>query len=183
MSSTSIAEIDRPLLDVREERNFRALLARQSMVRPAHENVGLDADRAQLLDGMLRGLRLDLRRCRHERHERQMYVERALAAELDAQLPDRLQERQRLDVADRAADLHHANVGAVGAAHDALLDLVGDVRNDLHRRAEILAAPLLCNHVRVDPPGREITVPARAGAHEALVVAESRSVSVPSSVT
>jgi len=58
------------LLDVREQRDLRALLARQRMLRAAHEHVGLDADGAQLLDGVLRGLRLDLRRRGHERHER-----------------------------------------------------------------------------------------------------------------
>ena len=39
-----------------------------------------------------------------------------VAAELDADLADGLEERQRLDVADRAADLDHADVGAAGAA-------------------------------------------------------------------
>ena len=38
-----------------------------------------------------------------------------IAAELDAQLPDGLEKRQRLDVADRAADLDHADVGVAGA--------------------------------------------------------------------
>ena len=38
-----------------------------------------------------------------------------VAAELDADLADRLEERQRLDVADRAADLDHAHVRVAGA--------------------------------------------------------------------
>ncbi len=66
-----------------------------------------------------------------------------VAAELDAHLADRLEERQRLDVADRAADLDHADVGIARAELDAALDLVGDVRDDLHRGAEIVAAALL----------------------------------------
>ena len=45
-----------------------------------------------------------------------MDIERALAAELDAHLADRLEKRQRLDVADGAADLDHADVGVAGAA-------------------------------------------------------------------
>ena len=65
---------------------------------------------------------------------------------LDAQLADRLEERQRLDVADGAADLDDEHVVALGALEDALLDLVGDVRDHLHGAAEVLAAPLLLDH-------------------------------------
>ena len=39
-----------------------------------------------------------------------------LRPELDAHLADRLEERQRLDVAHRAADLDHADIG-VARAH------------------------------------------------------------------
>ena len=45
------------------------------------------------------------------------------------------------------------------ASRDALdvrLDLVGDVRNDLHRRAEIVAAPLFFDDRVVDLSGRDV---------------------------
>src|SRR5690606_10489992 len=171
-----IVDVDRrdhsALLDVREERDLRLLLLRQRQLGAANQDIRLDADRAQLLDGMLRGLRLDLLRRGDERHERQVDVQRALAAELDAHLTNRLEERQRLDVADRAADLDHADVGVLGAEHDRLLDLVGDVRDHLNGRTEIFAAPLLRDHRLVDAAGREIAVAPRLGAHEALVVPE-----------
>ena len=38
-------------------------------------------------------------------HQRQVHVHDPVGAELDAHLADRLQERQRLDVTHRAADL------------------------------------------------------------------------------
>ena len=59
----------------------------------------------------------------------------ALAAEFLAQLTDRLQERQALDVAHRAADLadHEVLVADVGV--DELLNRVGDVGNHLDGRA------------------------------------------------
>ena len=69
------------------------------------------------------------------------------AAELVADLTGRLDERLRLDVADRAADLGDDHVGLrlfVGLQAHAALDLVGDVRDDLHRVAEVLAAALAC---------------------------------------
>ena len=50
------------------------------------------------------------------------------------------------------------------------LDLVGDVRDHLHRRAEVVAAAFLGDHAFVDAAGREVAVPAGGRAHEALVV-------------
>ena len=78
----------------------------------------------------------------HEHH--------VLVADVVAHLADRFQERQRLDVADRSADFDDADVGAArfGDALDVRFDLVGDVRNDLNGRAEIVAAALLLDHRR-----------------------------------
>ena len=51
-----------------------------------------------------------------ERHQRQVDEHAAVAAELDVELADRLEERQRLDVAHRAADLgdHEVDVLRLG---------------------------------------------------------------------
>jgi hypothetical protein len=59
---------------------------------------------------------------------------------LDADLADRLEERLRFDVADRSADFDERDVVTLRRLVDAVLDLVGDVRNDLDGRAEIVAA-------------------------------------------
>ena len=162
----------RALLDVGEQRDLAALLGRQRVLAAAEQHVGLDADRAQLLHRVLRRLGLDLARGRDVRDQRQVHVEHVVAPEFDAELADRLEERQRLDVAHRAADLDHADVGVAGAHADAVLDLVGDVRDDLHRRAEVVAAALLGDDALVDAPGGEVAVAAGGRAHEALVVAE-----------
>ncbi len=74
-----------------------------------------------------------------------MQVEHVLGPGLAAELADRLEEGVRLDVADRAADLGDDDVAVRRLPHsaDALLDLVRDVRDHLHGRAEVLAAALL----------------------------------------
>ena len=172
MSSASMRREHRALLDVREQRDLAPLLGRQRVLAAAQQQVGLDADRAQFLDRVLRRLGLDLARGRDVRDQRQVHVQHVVAPEFDAELADRLEERQRLDVADRAADLDHADVGVAGAHADRVLDLVGDVRDDLHRRAEVVAAAFLGDHVLVDAAGREVAAAARGRAHEALVVAE-----------
>ena len=81
---------------------------------------------------------------------------------------------QRLDVADRAADLDddHVGVGAGRRLADARLDLVGDVRDHLHGRAEEVAAPLALDDRVVDRAGGHVGDPGQALVGEALVVPE-----------
>ena len=57
-----------------------------------------------------------------------------------------------------------------GAAQDALLDFVGDMRNDLYGGAQVVAAPFLGDHLAVDAPGGEIAVAAGLAADETLVM-------------
>ena len=103
----------RALVEVGEERDLRAQLVGQRARRPAHDDVGRDTDAAQLVDRVLRRLGLELARGLDHRHERHVHVQHVVAPELVAQLADRLEERQALDVADRAADLdeHDVDVG------------------------------------------------------------------------
>src|SRR5450759_5347759 len=121
---------------------------------------------------MLRGLGLQFTRARNERQQRQMNVDRRVTRQIVAQLPNRLEERQALDVADRAAYFAQHEVEAVIALADEILDGVGDVRNDLDGGAEIIAAPLLGEDVLVDAPRRDVVLARRRPAGEALVMAE-----------
>ena len=73
-----------------------------------------------------------------------MDVADVLAPDVVAELPDRLEERHDLDVTDRPADLGDDDVDLVGGEPlDPLLDLVGDVRDDLDGPAEVVAVALL----------------------------------------
>ena len=72
-----------------------------------------------------------------------MDEDRVAARQIVAELADRLEERKALDVADRAADLAEHEIETFVAVADEILDRIGDVRDDLHRRAEIVAAALL----------------------------------------
>src|SRR5882724_9989599 len=102
---------------------------------------------------MLGRLRLDFTGSCNERHQRQMNEDGVLTSDLVSELPDRLEERQRLDVAHRAADLDDDDVTLGSQSLHRALDLVGDVRNYLHRRAEILTAPLFRNNAEIDATG------------------------------
>ena len=165
-------------VDVAHQRDLALEPVRDLPVRAQHQRVGLDADVAQSRDGVLGRLGLELTGGREERHERDVQEEAVVAAHVVADLPRGLQERQRLDVADRPAHLrdHDVRRGAVvvGGRHreDAVLDLVGDVRDDLHGVAQVLAAALLGDHRRVDLPGGDVRPAVQVPVEEPLVVAD-----------
>src|ERR1035437_4791822 len=104
--------------------------------------------------------------------ERQVQEHAPAPADVDRELPDRLQERKRFDVADSAADLGDHEVDVAGLRHqdDAVLDLVGDVGDDLDGRSEVVATPLAADHAVVDPARRDVRGAAGVGIGEALVV-------------
>jgi len=92
--------------------------------------VRLDPDPAQLVDGVLGRLRLHLPGVPDVGHQRQVDEHAALRTHVGVELANRLEERQRLDVAHGPADLgdHEVDGLRLGDDHDPVLDLVGDVR-------------------------------------------------------
>ena len=174
MLSTSHAETIASDRQAREQRDLLADLRRQRALGAAHQHVGRDADAPQLVDGVLGRLGLQLAGVADVGDEREVDEHAAPAPDVDGELADRLEERQRLDVADGAADLgdHEVDVAGLGDQRDPLLDLVGDVRHDLHGAAEVVAAALAADDGVVDAAGGDVGGAARVGVGEALVVAE-----------
>src|ERR1035441_7685893 len=83
-------------------------------------------------------------------YERQVQVADVVPPDVAPELSDGLEERHDLDVADGATDLDDDDVDVLAAeAPDPLFDLVGDMRNDLHGLAEIIAAALLGYHRQI----------------------------------
>ena len=152
---------DRLLVDVAEQGDLLLEVAVERALGAAEQHVGLDADRAQVADAVLRRLGLELAGRADVGHQRQVDVERVLLADVLAELADGLEERQALDVADRAADLDEHDVDVAGDGADAVLDLVGDVRNDLDGLPEVVAAPLLLDDRHVDLAGGVVAVAGR----------------------
>jgi len=144
----------------------------QLAVGAAEDQVGLDADLAQVLDAVLGGLGLELAGRAHERNQRDVDEQGVRLAQVVAELPDRLEEGEALDVAHRAADLHDDEVGVAAHLEDALLDLVGDVRDHLDGFAEVIPPPLLLDHRQVNLAGGQVAVAGEPGGGEPLVVAE-----------
>src|SRR5579872_686884 len=160
------------LAQIAEQRDLLARAFGDFAVAAAQQDIGLDAEAEKLLDAMLRRLALQLAGRRDIGHQRQVDVHRALAAQFVAELADRLEERQAFDVADRAADLAEHEILAAEIGLDRFFDGVGEVRDDLHRRAEIFAAAFAADHRRIDPAGGLAVGLAGGDAGEALVMAE-----------
>src|SRR5680860_820762 len=107
-----------------------------------------------------------------------MEEEDVVAPDVVADLARGLEERQRLDVADGATNFgdHHVDVtlpvtrGTHG--ENAFLDLVGDVRDHLHRVTEVVATALLGDHRRVDLSGRDVGDLPQGGVEETFVVTD-----------
>ena len=168
-----VARLDHgALAHVAEQGELTPLFARNRAVGAAEQDVRLDADRAQLLDRMLRRLGLQFARGRNIRQQRQVNIDDMAARQVVAELADRLEERQAFDVADGAADFDQHEIDALVAFQDELLDRVGDVRDHLHRRAEEIAMALLGDQFLVDAPGGDVVVAVGVSAGETLVMAE-----------
>ena len=101
-----------------------------------------------------------------------MDIDDVAARQIVAELADRLEERQALDVADRAADLDEHEVDPLVAVEDEVLDGVGHMRDHLHRRAEKLAVTLLGDQLLIDASRGDVVLPVGVAAGEAFVMAE-----------
>ena len=85
---------------------------------------------------MLRRLSLQFPSVADVRDQGEMDEQAVAPADVNRELADRLEERERLNVADRATDLgdHDVNVAGLCNQLDPLLDLIGDVRHYLNGR-------------------------------------------------
>ena len=158
--------------DIAEEGDFLALLVRDRLFGAAHEDVGGDADALEFLDAVLRGLCLQLATGGEIGQKGEMHEDALSARAIMAELADRLKERQPLDIAHGAADFTEHEIDLIFANAQELLDFIGDMRDDLNGLAQIVAAPLLFQHVGIDAPRTDRVGNPRGNSGEALVMAK-----------
>ena len=138
-------------IDVTESSHLFANLVRQMLLSAEHEDVGLDTDALQFLDGVLCRLCLQLAGSLEVGHISKVYADSALA-EFPFQLTDCLHERCTLDVTDGTTDLRDDEVIVVLLPEelDIALDLVGDMWHHLDGLAQIVTATLLVDDALID---------------------------------
>jgi len=121
---------------------------------------------------VLRRLGLQLLRGGDPGDQRDVNEQGVVAAQILAHLTDGLEEGEGFYVSHRAADLDQQHLALCGHLAHGVLDLVGDVGDDLHGLSEVVAATLLGDDLLVDAPGGEVVVAREPGVGESLVVAE-----------
>ena len=159
-------------LDIAEQRDLILDFLVDRLVRTGGNDIREDTHRAQFFDGMLRGLGFVLAGGLDVGHQRNMDEQAVAAAQFQRNLADRLEEGLAFDVARGAADLGQHDIRAALLAHgvDEVLDLVGDVGDDLHGGAEIVAVAFLGQHVPVDLASGQIGELVEIFVDEALIV-------------
>ena len=132
---------------VAELGNLLAHRRRNVMLGAEHQHIGLDAELLQLLHRMLCRLGFQLLGCVDIGHIGEMQAE-AVVFEFPAQLTHSFKEGERLDVTYHTAYLgdDKVEVACLAQSHDIALDLIGDMWDDLHRLAKIVAAAFLLDH-------------------------------------
>src|SRR5262245_8699962 len=121
---------------------------------------------------MLRGLCLEFTRTWDERHQGQMDIDYVIARQVVAELADRLEIRQALNVANGPANLAEDEIKAIIALTDEILDGIGDMGNDLDRCAEVIAPPFARQNILVDATGRGVVVARGWAGGETVIVDE-----------
>ena len=160
------------LSHVTELRDLAPFAVGDWVFRPAKQDIGLDPEARQFAYRMLGRLRLQLTRRSNIGHEGDMHAQRLPWLQLISKLADGFHERQPFDIADSAADLTQDEIVIVLPGKREGLDLVRDVRNHLHRRAEIVPPPLFGDDVLIDTTGCNVVALMRRHPGKAFVMAQ-----------
>ena len=123
---------------------------------------------------MLRGFGLRFVRARDIRHQRHVEKQAVAAAHLGGHLADGFEKGLGFDVAGGAADFrdHHIGGGLFADRIDKGLDFARDMRDNLHRFAQILPGALFVEDIPVYFAGGQIGVFVQIFVDKALVMAE-----------
>jgi len=159
---------------VTEHRDFPFHVVVEGILGAADNNIGSDPDLAQLRDALLGRFGLELFGRFYVGDESGVHEGDIFMADFVFELTQRFEEGQPLDVPRGAADLggDDIDVGLLCHFVNAVFDDIGDVRNHLHRRAEVKALAFVLDDGLVDLPARDVVEFGKAAAREAFVVPE-----------
>ena len=139
-------------VNVAEHSHFFTHFLRNRLFTAADDDIRRNTDAAQLLNAVLRRLGLQLARCRNVRHQRNMDIQDIIFANILFNLTNRLQEGQAFNIAYCATDFRDNEISIIllADAENALLDFIGNVRNNLHRTAQIITTAFFIYYTLVN---------------------------------
>ena len=160
--------------DVAEHGDFAEDFRFQRLIAAQHDDVRRNSHPLQFFHRVLRGFGLVLVAPPQKGNQSDVNKAGVLPARLQADLPCGLQKRLAFNVAGGAADFRNDDVGPgfLADAVNKVLDFLRDMRDDLHGLAEVLAPPLLVQHVPVHLAGSQVGIPVQILVNKALIVAE-----------
>src|SRR5579883_2925834 len=131
---------NRATIDVAEKCDFLLQVVAHRIIRAADDDVRMDANTPEIPNTVLGRLRLQLLGRVDVRKQGDVNVERVFRADFAMKLTDSFQKWLAFNVANNAANLGDDRLGTCSLRHalNTRLDLVGDVRNDLDRPAQVI---------------------------------------------
>ena len=143
------------------------------MFRSAYYYIRLHTLLQEVFHGMLRRLGLQFPRSRKVRHVGQVN-DNSITLQFPFQLSYTLHERKRLYITHRAAYFRYHEIipSLLPQQLYSSFDFVRNMRNYLHRTAEIIAPTLFLYHGLVNTPRRNIVRLRRSHVREPLIVSQ-----------
>ena len=165
---------DTVFLDVTEVRDFFEYVIFKRLIAAKYKNVRGHSHSLKFLDGMLCGLGLMLIRSVEERHQCHMYEERIVFSDFKGYLSHRLYKGLGFDITHRSAYLRNDHIGICLPADtvDEVLDLIGYMRDYLHRGSQVLAPSLAVQNVPVYSSGCQVRELVKVLIDESLVMSQ-----------
>ena len=160
---------------VAEEGDFPFHVVREGLHGAAYDDVRLDADGAQFLDGVLGGLGFQFVRCFDVGHQGDVDVEYVISVRyVFLHLADGFQEGEGFDVPYGTADFGDHDVGIVVSSYpeDPVLDFIGNVGNDLDGGAQVFALSFLVDDGLVNFAGGDVGGLGQVFVDESFIVAQ-----------
>src|SRR5262245_29618753 len=102
----------------------------------------------------------------------EMDEDRVVTPDFVPELPDAFEEGKRFNIAYRPANLDDYHIHILRNCFDRIFDLVGNVRDDLDRFTQVIAAPLFIDYREIDSPGRPVIGLCQFGTGKSLIMTQ-----------
>ena len=159
---------------VAEHSHFFAHFLGNRLFAAANQDIRRNTDAAQLFDAMLSRFGFQLTGCGNIRYQRNMNIKHIVLADILFYLTDGFQKRQAFDITYSTADFRNNEVGIIllAYAENALLDFIGDMRNNLYGTAKIIATAFFIYYTLVNLACGRIGVFGQVDINKAFVMSQ-----------
>lgn len=166
-------------VDMTERPNFGFRGFEEHCAAADDNHIRAQAETSEFFDGLLGWLRLLLANAAESRNQRHVHKHDVLFADLELELANSLQKQHAFNVSDCAADLNQTNLRLLtGPIHRNLTDLAQPLHHqicsmwhNLDSFTEVVARPLLRNHLMVDFAGCDVVPRRQSDVQEPFIVA------------